>query len=631
MCGICGILPKRKTSQEDISAVRRMNARLTHRGPDSEGYFSDDRVAIGMRRLSIIDLDHGSQPLYNEDKSITLIANGEVYNFVELRRELEGLGHAFATGSDCETIIHAYEQYGESFVDHLRGMFAFCLYDARIGTAILVRDRLGEKPLYLHAAGDSLAFSSELKSLLEAVPAGARKLDRESLYLYFHYGYVPGSRTMFTDIRKLPPGGMIVMDCQTGEMKERVYWSKRADATAKKADSSPSLASDQASTLVRNELDEIERIAIRSDVPVGVSLSGGIDSSIIATLAARYSDRKLHAFSVGYPGEPTNDERSQARALAERLGLIFHGIELTEEQFARDLPKLIESMDEPVSDIAAYGYYAVAREARKERVPVLLAGFGGDEFFWGYEWVRDSARYSDLKSAPLGNIRTFAALLARFWKETLRRPLGMLPYIWRAATSEDVILYELAPQWRIASLTRRNMFGEAFLASVDAASALKAEQRPLARHNGATVTELISDLWLLSNCIDLGDRLSMAHSVELRLPLVDYKLYEDAQSIRSQYPCDYRLGYKHWLIEAARGLIPEEIFRRRKRGFTPPTAFWTIHAVTLHRDLLLDGYLTQNGIINRRYMERALSQPEKNLRFLYTSLTFEMWAKTYLA
>lgn len=622
MCGICGVIQKNGAKNGASAAVKSMNAALLHRGPDSEGYFESGAVSIGMRRLSIIDLGTGQQPLYNEDRSMVLIANGEIYNFVELRRALESCGHRFATGSDCEAIIHAYEEFGAPlFLEHLRGMFGFCLYDKAKGKVFIVRDRMGEKPVYIYESDDSIIFSSEIKSILQAVPPDKRTIDKESVYSYFHYGYIPRERTMFYEVKRLAPGTMLAIDEKTGKKESFAYWRKDSIRTGKMADPAKE---------IQESLKEIERMIIRSDVPVGVSLSGGLDSSVIAMLASRYSKEKLHAFSVGYRGSPENDERKAAKKLAGELGMTFHDIELTEEQFAHALPRIAASMDEPISDIAAFGYYSVSEAARKAGVPVLLAGFGSDELYWGYDWVRRAARWSDLKATAFGRLSLFFMLARRNWRELAKNPAAMLSSISRSAFSDRAIFYELTPNWSYMRKNERAIFEPGFLSAVDREAPFRAQSAPLSRNNGRKITELLCDLWLLSNCIDLGDRMSMAHSIELRLPFVDYRLYEQAISIREKHPKDYEAGYKHWFIEAVRGFVPKEIIERKKRGFTPPTGLWIEHALKAHSELLKEGYLVKNGIIKKSFVERSLRAPAKNQRFLYSMLVLELWAARYL-
>src|SRR5688572_22723562 len=303
MCGIAGLVSRKPLTPEEIARVRTVNERLAHRGPDGAGEYLDDHVALAMRRLSIIDLSGGWQPLYNEDRSLVLIANGEIYNFVELRQQLESLGHPFSTGSDCETILHLYEEHGTNCVQYLRGMFGFALWDEKRQRLMLARDRMGEKPLYIYESDGQLLFASEMKALLASgmVPFA---LDPRAIDLYFHYQYVPEPLTPLKGVRKLDAGHILEVDVADWRVSNKRYWSM---------EDAPPLAGDPA-TLIREELETVSEIVIRSDVPVGVALSGGLDSSAIAALAARKYAGRIEAFSVGYPGRPESDERNLARS-----------------------------------------------------------------------------------------------------------------------------------------------------------------------------------------------------------------------------------------------------------------------------------------------------------------------------
>ena len=373
MCGISGIIGRDGLTPEDLQRVASMSRALTHRGPDDSGMFSAPHVALASRRLSIIDLGGGRQPLYNEERTLALVANGEIYNHAELRHGLEARGHIFKTGSDCEAILHAYAEYGDACVRHLRGMFAFALWDEARGRLVLARDALGEKPLYLYEREGRLLFASEMKALLRSgeVPF---KLDPEAVDLFFHYQYVPEPRTAVRGVRKLDAAHMLVINVEPWRVEESCYW---------RMDDAPPLHAD-APTLIRERLEEVGELITRADTPVGVALSGGLDSSVVAAVAARRRPEELHAFSVGYPGRPEGlDERDEAHALARHLRLPFHEVEVETEEVVEFFPELNYWRDDPVADYSGHAYYAVMRKAREHGVPVMLQGQGGDELFWG--------------------------------------------------------------------------------------------------------------------------------------------------------------------------------------------------------------------------------------------------------
>lgn len=619
MCGICGIVSRTPITPVEQAAVARLNAGLVHRGPDSEGSFCRGQVAMAMRRLSIIDLAGGDQPLFNEDRTIALVANGEVYNFVELRRDLEARGHRFSTRSDCETIIHAYEEYGDAFVDKLRGMFAFCLYDIAKQRVLLVRDRLGEKPLYLLRTDSILAFSSELKSLLVLAEGSARRLRPESIDLFFQFEYIPEPVTMLEGIVKLPRAAMLIIDARTFEMEERVYWQMNV---APVPDGEPT-------TVVRETLEELSRMIIRSDVPIGIELSGGIDSSLVAVLAQRYSEARVHAFSVGYPGYPMNDERKHALALSKDLNLVFHDIEITKDELLRDFDVMIHGLDDPNADIASYGHYRISQSARAANVPVLLAGFGGDELFWGYSTARDSVPVNHARRrGPLSRARLARSLFRRF-RTTERDAAWCATKALRCAYGADYVFYELKDGYLKSMAQRRRAFTKQFLERVPESNARNVYASPADPNPEIASCGLLFDLWMTGNSIPLGDRMTMAHSIEMRLPLLDHVLVERVLSTRRAHPGDHALYPKRWLIDATSDLLPEDITKRRKQGFTPPMEEWIGGLVSDRGKRLLDGYLVANRILRPDYIKRAMADLRSHRQFLYKTLVLETWISHY--
>lgn len=634
MCGICGIITRHP--QPDQRAVNVMSAALSHRGPDGEGKFNASHLALAMRRLSIIDLNSGWQPLYNEDRSIAIVANGEIYNYVELREELLKRGHQLSTKSDIETIAHLYEDYGLDCVKHLRGMFAFALWDAKQSRLVLARDRIGEKPLYLYETGDALYFASEIKAL---VKTGNIKFefDPHALHLYFHYGYVPEPRTPLKSVRKLPAGHILVVDVQPWRVEQHAYW---------RIEDIPPLEGDPVK-LIRRQLEEISALVVRSDVPVGVALSGGVDSSAIAALTARTYPGVLQAFSVGYPGRPFNDEREQAKNLAQKLGIPFHEVELTSEEQTAFFEELIYLCDDPVADISGLGYYAVSRKARELGVPVLMQGQGGDELFWGYEWVRQAARRTILKQKFGSSFWGYLYHLEQL------APAGARPHkIWRwvkngfgisklldayrldfGGHSEDMVFMELTPDFVSARKETPELYAPKFANAVRdfSASSLHRFKRPW--HDiPVTITQLIMQTYLLENGIAQGDRLGMANSVELRLPFVDYRLIETVIGLRRSHP-DYKLPVKYWLKEALRDILPAEILSRPKQGFSPPVFEWYRSVFQKYGRQLLDGILVEHEILTAP-AARRLAEDSSFAGIVpvsFKALVLELWARRMTA
>jgi asparagine synthase (glutamine-hydrolysing) len=633
MCGISGFIRKEGMDEKRRGLVRRLNDSLTHRGPDGTGEYHDAYLALAMRRLSIIDLATGWQPLYNEDQSLVLIANGEVYNFIEMREQLKSRGHRFRTGSDCETILHLYEEYGLECVQHLRGMYAFAIWDIKQQQLLLVRDRMGEKPLYLAESEGQLVFASEMKALLQAgiVPF---KLNPASVHLYFHYGYLPEPDTMISGVRKLPAGHLLVINVKDWSLSERCYW---------RMEDAPPLDGDPAH-IIREELNRVSELIIRSDVAVGVALSGGLDSSVIAALSARKYPGAMHAFTVGYPGNSRNDERADARRLAEHLKMPFHEIELKTEDVVAGFPEMVRCRDDPIADIAGSGYLAIMREARKSNVPVMLMGQGGDELFWGYPWVRNAVRASERKARQreTGTMRLADYLhfdrpplsytAAIRWIKSVAGVLSGIDQYRRDSRSpqEQFVFYDCEPGFLAAMHRLRWAYTTSFARGV-------AEVRPLQRffmelpwpNIDVAITRMICQTYLLENGIAQGDRLSMANSVELRLPLVDYRLVETVIGLRKAQT-DKDLPAKHWFIEATQGVLPNYVSERPKRGFSPPWREWYRELFTAYGEDLIDGYLVQAGVLDgdsAKRLARGIEFPRTPMPLAFPAITLEIWSR----
>jgi asparagine synthase (glutamine-hydrolysing) len=615
--------------------MRTMRAALAHRGPDGEGEFASRHVTLGMRRLSIIDVHGGWQPLYNEDRSLALVANGEIYNFVELRAELEAKGHRFGTGSDCETILHLYEEHGLGCVDHLRGMFAFALWDLSCGRLLLARDRMGEKPLYVYKSDREILFASELKALLstDRVPF---ELDPSAVDLYFHYQYVPEPRTPVAGVRKLPPGHLMTVDIGSWKVTERRYW---------RMEDAPPVAGDPAEE-IRTELATVGRLVSRSDVPIGVALSGGIDSSAMAALITRNSTGPVHAFSVGYEGRPANDERSEAKELASVLGMEFHEIELDSTSVVDSFPELVRSWDDPIADMSGFCYRAIARLTHDHGIKVIVQGQGGDELFWGYPWVRRAMSASLRRTALWRKGR--AAFLDYLTSDLSAHDSPMeegelLPPWTRArraleqlrkdseAPRGQLAFYDLHPDFGAAHAAVRDFYTREFRSQLEPAGPFSLFTISLPRdHLGVDLTRLIAQTYLLENGIAQGDRLTMASSVELRLPLVDYRLVEKVIGLRKSYP-DHEEPPKAWLREAVRDLLPEANVGRKKRPFLTPLRAWHRKLFDAYGALLEDGHLVELGVLSPEvasHLAEGHFPPNAGSTLSFKALVLELWCRT---
>ncbi len=600
MCGIAGVISMERLTDDEHEAVARMTRAMLRRGPDDEGYYRDDHVSLGMRRLSIIDLAGGHQPIFSDTGNEVVVCNGEIYNFVELRERLIAQGYRFSSRSDVEVILPLYQRHQSGCAKSMRGMFAFALWDKARRRLLLGRDRLGEKPLYLYRDGARrLWFASELKALLAGLEGRERLLvSAQSAYLFLIFQYVPEPATMFEGVTKLPAGHTLevaIDDLPAGFAASVPYWDYLA---------APAISGDPGE-IVRGLLEEATTLTLRSDVPVGVALSGGIDSSLIAVLARRHHSGPLAAFSVGYPGRPDNDERASAMALARTLDMPFHDIELSATAFEDGFAQLVFDMDDPVGDIAAYGYAAVSRLSRDHNVPVLLSGLGADELFWGYQWVRDAV------GRNAGSARR-------------RR----LPVIGRFFPPGPTVFYDLL-DW-----IRRSVEATGWVMAPEALRTVPDDywrsiyQVPADDDLPLRLLEVQNRDWLASNCLSLGDRLSMASSVELRLPFLDCALVDAVTGLRRGGLNDWSKAHKWLLIEAIREWLPPEILQRQKRGFTPPVAQW-MNAVTRRFGSLVEGGVLQRGGILSEQASEAVNRT-RPAGFSYRLTLLEVWARLFV-
>ncbi len=613
-----------------------MSAAQIHRGPDGAGEYFSEHIALGMRRLSIIDRETGWQPLYNADKSLVLIINGEIYNYVELREQLKKRGRRFQTETDGEVILHLYEENPADFINHLRGMFAFALWDEKRGRLILARDRMGEKPLYIYETDGQILFASELKSLLSSqlIPF---ELDARAVNLYFHYQYVPEPLTAVKGVRKLDAARMLIIDAENWKTEEKTYW---------RMEDAPPLEGEP-HNVIREKLEEVSRLIVRSDVPVGVALSGGLDSSAVAAFAARQKS-DLRAFSVGYSGRPESDERRDAEDLARHLKIPFHDVELDTPTIVEFFPELNFLRDDPIADIAGFGYYAVMRLAREHGVPVLLQGQGGDELFWGYEQLRaafiETSNKKLLRENPFSQIlkQTFTLGLPKNFSsaelKTWARDFGgvrsgLRDVRRRVKNPERMIFYDLSPDFAQASNAPASLYDPKFVEQIEVDDAYSLFNFFDNFNSVETdLTKLICATYLRENGIAQGDRLGMASSVEMRLPLVDYQFVETIIGLRKTRS-DTHLAPKQWLKDAVKDVLPASILNRPKRGFAPPTRIWHDALFARYGDSLRDGFLVKSGILSSDGANKLAEGefPANTISPLsFKALVLEQWCRQML-
>lgn len=631
MCGIAGFVGAAAPSE--IESTDRIINSLVHRGPDGFGTYRDDFVVLANSRLSIIDLEGGWQPLYNEDESLVLIANAEIYNYLELQEELRARGHRLRTASDCETILHLYEEMGPDCVLKLRGMFAFALWDKRQKRLMLARDRFGEKPLYLHETVRGLRFSSELRALVASGKVDTA-LDPGAIHSYFCFGFVPDPATPLKAVRKLPAGHRLIVDAAPFRVREERYWSL--------LDVTPRRSNDPIEE-TRAALDDTARLTIRSDVPVGVALSGGVDSTAVAAFSQHHYGGKMSAITLGYPGKPDSDERAQARETASHLGLNLVDIEISTERATAIFPKVARLKDDPIADFAGINFYEIMRVAHGQGIRVMLDGVGGDELFWGYYWLAGAAREIERKRLMLASGQRPSLHSMLEFKNLSNYGPGLIGFRgwfkdfgglrsawenWRAlgdAPREHVPSYDLSPGFR--SAWRRSL---SFLSEDTVGDGLKpfnwfnvAEPWP---PTGLLLTEQICSIYMREVGLVQTDRLGMANSVETRTPLVDHKFAETILGLRLEEG-NWASG-KSWLRKAASTLVPPSIANRRKVGFTPPYREWHEGIVRAYGDILVNGELVGLGILKKPFAERLAEQGRpiiSSLHPAHLALTLEFW------
>lgn len=670
MCGIAGISWNQNSPLPDFPSVRKMVNVISHRGPDDSGLFHSGLgllkrelvttgevwpqdvsnqsagAILGHRRLSIIDLAGGRQPLANEDGSVWIAFNGEIYNYRELRPDLESRGHRFATDSDTEVVVHLYEEYGERCLDKLRGMFALAIWDAKRRRLFLARDRLGQKPLFYRRHGSRLDFASELKSLLQLDDA-SREVCPQAVDLFLTYQYVPHPTSILKGYHRLPPAHFAVFD-QSGLKVER-YWrppyepgiSPQVGPAEGSRDVEPPVDTtswnlSRWKSELRETLTEAVRLRMRSDVPLGAFLSGGVDSTIIAGLMQSLSDRPVHTFSIGFPIEKF-DERSYAREASRMLGTEHHE-QVVEPSALSILPKLVWHYDEPFSDSSAIPTMYLS-EMTREYVTVALSGDGGDELFAGYDRYKAVriAALIDRLPRPLRSIMT-----ARFWqnlpasleqksfRRRLKRLLQALGQPAQRRYLRWISIFDESRRAEILSEDARSMLGDFDSAEfLDQAFAECPSRDFVTRTTAADVLS-----YLPCDILTKVDIASMAFSLEARSPFLDHRVVELASRMPIEHKLRGRQG-KRILIDTFSDLLPDSIQKRPKMGFGVPLDHWFRNELKpLLYDVLLDAKALDRGWFNpvavRQLVEEHSSEQWDHSYRLWNLLVFELWNQTYL-
>ena len=630
MCGITGWanLDARTPPPEGAQELlRSMCERLTHRGPDSEGLLVSTGVGLGMRRLAIIDLVTGEQPIFNETGSVAVVLNGEIYNYRELRESLEKKGHTFRSASDTEILPHLYEEHGAEMVQHLNGMFAFALWDSDRRKLFIARDRFGEKPLYWGVFDNTLLFASEPKALL-AHPAVRPSLNLQALRQYLSFDYVPAPLSIYEGVHKLPAAHTLTLE--NGKVQTSCYWR----LSYKPKDPVPTEA--EAAEQVRELLADSVRMRLVSDVPLGVLLSGGVDSSSVAALAVRASSEAVKTFSISF-SEASFDESSYARGVAKFLGTDHHEERLSANLAANLVGEIGSWMDEPFSDPSLVPTYLLSRFTRKH-VTVALGGDGGDELFAGYEmywghrlaqiYARVPGPLKGLVIEPLVRLMPVKTKNLSFDYKALRFITGAK---YDPVARHHVWFGSFTPEEQRELLTPdvlQNSDGNIYAAARNMMVECDAEDMVQRMQN------LDTRLYLAEDILTKVDRASMAVSLEVRAPFLDHRLAEYAASLPAEYKLKGRRT-KYILKRAVADLVPRFVLRRGKKGFGVPVAEWLkVKLRPLARDLLSPARVKRAGFFNPDFITRLQDEHERGVanhrKTLWTLLMFELWHESFI-
>lgn len=617
MCGICGIWNYSDCAPVDKEAIEKMKAVMVHRGPDDEGDYFGDSVGLGFRRLSIIDLECGNQPMSNEDDTIWLVFNGEIYNYGALRTQLEGYGHTFKTRSDTEVIIHSYEQYGIDCLDRLRGMFAFAIWDSNLRRLLLARDRLGIKPLYFSDDGSRFIFASELKAIRTFL-AEAATLNYEAVERYLTFRYVPGPISMLMGVRKVQPGQCLLKTKDS--MQLRIYWSPSFHPKN-------GLSVNELIDRTKALLSESTKLRLNADVPVGILLSGGLDSASVLAMGCLEGGIVKTAFSIGFKDAKEYDETHYAREAADHFGVRHEVILIDGWDFVDKMEDFVWYQDEPLADASSIPLFIICSKA-KESVTVLLSGEGADEIFAGYN------RYKIAPVLGLSQLPAFA-----FTKPMARYLLKHVPpgsYAYRIASA--VSTSDISEKMRsVQSVTspefRRSLFSNGF----ENSSSIRFNELAADMLDGLHPLDQMQltdiKMWLPENMLAKKDRMTMAASIEGRVPFLDHKLVEFAL----QLPTNLRmraLTGKWILRKAMSSVLPTSILRRKKMGWPLPIANWLRNEMRdFAGDTLLGDIFRQRGIFDSTVVRKLLKDhwdgKADNGKPIFLLLCLEIWLRLY--
>jgi asparagine synthase (glutamine-hydrolysing) len=627
MCAIVGKLNFDRNEPADPAILDRMMRMVVHRGPDGGGKFCRGPIALGHRRLSIIDLSTGDQPMCNEDGTIWLVYNGEIYNFPALRADLEARGHRFKSSSDTEVIVHLYEELGQDCVKQLQGMFAFALWDERKQHLFLARDRVGIKPLYYVNNGNALLFASEIKALL-ADSSVRREANLRAIDRFLTYYYLPGRETLLEGVYKLEPGHSLTV--KDGGIKTRQYWDLEFP------DSPVSTSFEEAREALQALLRKSVKDHMISDVPVGVLLSGGVDSTGVLRYAVEHSGKPINTFTIGFGGSDFPDERIYARIAAKKYGTLHHEISLSAAEFADFLPRYIRHMEEPVCEPPGVSLYFLSKGAAESGVKVLLSGEGGDEAFGGYLKYRNylaleslKARFGSAKGLLSWGMKRIGGVTGKKGMERYANLVHQTPsdYYYSCKSNSQTYFNRNKHSLYRSGLIFAPASGQSAFPTRCLFERMKGQ--PLLHQ----LLYIDTKTWLPDDLLVKADKMTMATSVELRVPLLDHRILEFAASLPASFKVK-GFSTKRILKEALRDSVPHEILSRKKAGFPLPYERWLN---TELRELVVDTLLSGDSSISCYFEKPALRELVENqngnfhnAKEIFSLLVLELWHKEFM-
>lgn len=625
MCGICGKLYYDQANSVPPELLQQMMDLIAHRGPDGEGKYISGPVALGHRRLAIIDLNRGAQPMCNEDETVWIVFNGEIYNFAELTEDLVAKGHRFSSRSDTEAIIHAYEEYGVECLSRLQGMFTFALWDSRERALFLARDRIGIKPLYYHDNGRAIVFSSEIKSIL-ADPDVVREVDPKAIDQFLSYLYLPGSKTLLKNIHKLEPGHYILV--KDGRVVRRQYWDLSFGPISQ-------IPIEQASAELLDLIKQTVRGYMISDVPVGFLLSGGVDSTALLSCAVDETDKPISTFTIGFSGNDFADERPYARLAAERFGTDHYETTISAEQFRDFLPNYVWHMEEPVCEPPAVALYYVSKLAA-EHVKVVLSGEGGDEGFGGYQNYRNLLLLERIKKAA-GPFKPVLAAVAKTLARIpqFRRMQKYAPLI--KPSPSDYYYSRVSTPFSYFNPSKNYLYTSGFRHNLNSTRPNDFIDALFSRVKDADLLNQLlyvdTKTWLPDDLLVKADKITMANSLELRVPLLDHNVLEFAASLPVEYKVS-GLTTKRILKKAFEGRVPSEILHRKKTGFPVPYDKWLCGPLNEYvQDTLLSSECLGRGYFERSAIKDLIHRCANGggvSKEIFSLLTLELWHQKFI-